>query len=153
MIQSRLVVAVLLLAVGGAVGWFINGWRLGELHAKYQLAQAQLVADTQEAAAAKGAAWRDQVAKLDQHHAQELEDADQEISDLRRRLADGTHGMRVAASCGDVPTETGAASVDDERAPELTAAAEQDYLDFRARYTRQWHQLTACQEFIRTACQ
>ena len=152
MIQSRLVVAVLLLAVGVAVGWFINGWRLGELHAKYQLAQAQLVADTQEAAAAKGAAWRDQVAELDQHHARELEDADQEISDLRRRLADGTHRMRVAASCGDVPTETGAAGVDDERAPELTTAAEQDYLDFRARYTRQWHQLTACQEFIRTAC-
>lgn len=153
MIQSRLVVAVLLLAIGVAVGWFINGWRLGELHAEYQLAQAQLVTDAQEAAAAKGAAWRDQVAGLDKRHAQELEDADQEISDLRRRLADGTHRVRVAASCGDVPAETSATGVGDERAPELTTAAEQDYLDFRARYTKQWHQLTACQEFIRTACQ
>ncbi|MAO57779.1 MAG: hypothetical protein CL549_15805 [Alcanivorax sp.] len=153
MIQSRLVLAVAMLAVGVAVGWFINGWRWDARHTAYQLAQSQLVVEAQALAASQAEQWRGEVEALDRRHTEELEHAEQTISALRGRIADGSVGVRVAARCPDVPADAGPAGVGDAGACELTAAAQQDYLDLRAQYTRQWHQLLACQDYIRSVRQ
>ncbi len=157
LIQLAIVGGVLVVTFGA--GWAVNGWRLGTkveaLKAEHSAAAAAAATKAGEQLA-EVVAERDALAnKLDQvDHAgtNELKRLKDENETLRRRVAAGTVGLRVAGTCPAVNTPTtGTAQgggMDSGAAPVLTATAEQDYFALRENITSGETKLTACQRSL-----
>lgn len=88
------------------------------------------------------------VAAIDEHRTKELNDAKNQIDDLRRAVDAGARKLQLAATC---PT-TGAAGVADATGPRLTDAAERDYFRLRERIETARSQIAGLQDYIRQVC-
>lgn len=160
---------ILLLSLGAAIGWTLNGWRLGAQVSAVQAQtereraahQADLAAISNAAARQVSQALAQQhaaqqaLAALDQKSTEELKNAIAENDRLRARLAAGGR-VRVAGSCpaaaGTVPTTATAASVGDAGTVELSAEAGRNVLDIRAGIIADQAALRALQQYVRTVC-
>ncbi|MBV2132061.1 lysis protein [Pseudomonas sp. MAP12] len=123
MISAALRPPLLALLVGIAIGWAINGWRLGAdlsaLRADHAQ-QLERIAAAQAAAIAEQQQIRDQLEKqlaaIDHQRYQELTHAQENSDRLAADLATARQRLRVRidpASCGGVPDTSGTAGVDD----------------------------------------
>lgn len=88
------------------------------------------------------------VAAIDEHRTKELNDAKNQIDDLRRAVDAGARKLQLAATC----STTGAAGVADATGPRLTDAAERDYFRLRERIETARSQIAGLQDYIRKAC-
>lgn len=156
MIDPRpyLVAGALALAFGG--GWWINGWRLGKAVADLKATHASTAADSlreglREFTRVVGERDAAQAAltKIAADGLERIRKANNETERMRRCLADGSCGLRIAASCPpaapDVPPAAGGGVVDSAAGAVLTAAAGQDYLALRANIIRTEETLSTCQ--------
>lgn len=154
--------AVGALAVAFGAGWAVNGWRVGSEVSELKAAHAEVVrvaATGYSKQLTQAYADRDaKQAELDniaQAGRAAIKEAEDETERLRRCLADGTCGLRIAATCptkppGVPPAGTGG-GVGAPASPVLTAAAGQDYLALRANITRTEETLTTCQKALGAA--
>lgn len=98
-------------------------------------------------------AQRQAVAAIDIKYTKELVDAKSENERLRADIASGTKRLQLNATCSkSVPKTTGPASVDDATGPELTPAAERDYIDLRERIGIATSQINGLQAYITNVC-
>lgn len=88
--------------------------------------------------------------KTDSDYQAEVKDAQDEAERLRRCIADGTCGLRVAATCVRVDRPAATASEPDAGAPRLTAAAERAYPALVAGLKTQRAQITGLQKQLTT---
>jgi prophage endopeptidase len=91
------------------------------------------------------------VAALDAKYTQELFDAQNTISDLRRDVDSGKRRLQLNASC-PANGATVAGSVGDASGPRLTDSAERDYFTLRERIVTITGQVSYLQDYIRTQC-
>lgn len=154
------IVAAMVLAAGAA-GWFVNGWRLaGDIEA-LRAEHAATVVTAQKATAdavAREAARYDererQRDQIDQQRTKELNDANKELERVRSGVANGSIGLRIAATCSraapSVQGTASAARLDDGTTPELTPDARQNYLTLRQNITTLTKQVQGLQDIIRS---
>ena len=160
---------VVLLAMGTGFGWVLNGWRLEGRVARAEAAtereskahQADLAAISNAAAqqVAKALAKQQEaqqaVAELDKKATKERNDAKAENDRLRARLDAGGR-VRVAGNCPtnpvSVPPATGAPSLGDGGALELSPAAGRNVLNIRAGIIGDQAALKALQKYVRQVC-
>jgi len=91
---------------------------------------------------------------LDKKNFEEMTNAKNEIGVLRDQLTSGTKRVLVRATCpAAVPAAAGAASMDDARDAELTAAAGQDYLHLREQIVTTEAQLRGLKDYVRQVVQ
>lgn len=160
-LDPRVWIVVALIAAAASGGWFVNGWRLsGDIEA-LKLAHAAEVIKAQKAGAdavlaeqAKYNAREQERDAIDQQRTKELSDANEKLERIRAGVADGSIGLRIAATCTrtapSVQGTTGPARVDDATAPELTPDARQNYLALRQGITTLTKQLEGLQDIIRS---
>jgi prophage endopeptidase len=86
------------------------------------------------------------MAKTDTDYQAEVKDAQDEAERLRRCIADGTCGLRVAATCVRVGGATTVAGEPNAASPRLTAAAERAYPALVAGLRTQRAQIAGLQE-------
>ncbi|EJO9055070.1 lysis protein [Cronobacter sakazakii] len=91
------------------------------------------------------------VAALDAKYTKELADAQENINQLERDIANGNKRLRLAATCGKNGA-TSTTGVDDGTGPRLTDAAERDYFTLRQRIEIVTKQLTGLQAYVREQC-
>lgn len=124
---------VLLLVLTFFAGWFINGWRIGSkidaLKSEYAIA---LQKSEHEARAKEQALQADHDANRKKHE-EEIENAKNEIDQLRARISNGTVRLSVPATACTVSENSGAgieqtrAELDPQTANDLvTVAADGD---------------------------
>lgn len=92
----------------------------------------------------------DDQAAIETTYLQEKKRAEDYAESLRRCLADGTCGLRVAATCVRVDGAGSAAGQPDAGAPRLTAAAERAYPTLVAGLRAQRAQITGLQAELTT---
>ena len=152
------VYAAVAVAIFGA-GAAVNGWRLGSKleRVKAEHSQAmtnaalesgrQLVIATQQRDALAS-----KLSTIDADGSAELKRTRNENETLRRGVAAGRVGLRVAATCPTVNPapagQTEGGGVDSGTAPVLTATARQDYFALRSGITDTEATLTACQRSL-----
>lgn len=96
---------------------------------------------------------RQAVAAIDIKYTKELADAKSENERLRADIANGTKRLQLNATCTKpVSKTTGPASVDDVTGPELTPAAQRDYIDLRERIGIATSQINGLQAYITNVC-
>ncbi|ELY4572370.1 lysis protein [Cronobacter sakazakii] len=91
------------------------------------------------------------VAALDAKYTKELADAQENINQLERDVANGNKRLRLAATCGKNGA-TSTTGVDDAISARLTDAAERNYFTLRQRIETVTKQLTGLQEYVREQC-
>lgn len=140
-----LVVAGLAFAL---IAWLAD--ERGDLKRELSAEQA-VVGQLQESArlAEQAFAARD---AIDQQRTEELSRAEDENERLRADVAAGRRRLSVRATCPAVPTDTGAAGVDDGATVELAADARHDYYRLRAQIAADEQKLAGLQDYVRTAC-
>ncbi|MDK9365347.1 lysis protein [Lelliottia wanjuensis] len=90
------------------------------------------------------------VAALDAKYTQELADAQENINQLERDVANGKRRLQLNATCKS--NATGTTGMDDVASARLTDSAERDYFTLRQRIETVTKQLTGLQEYVRTQC-
>lgn len=154
--MTNLIISLVIALAGFFAGWQTNGWRLGQEIESIQNAYAWESAARATAALEQLAALEKQRDALgerlhlvDQTHTTQLTKARHENQTLRDRLAAGTTGLRIEATC----TQPGAGSsqaaeggsVDSPAGAVLSAAAGQTYSALRDNITTTEVTLAACQ--------
>lgn len=91
------------------------------------------------------------VAALDAKYTQELFDAQNTISDLRRDVDSGKRRLQLNAKC-PANGATAAGGLGDASGPRLTDSAERDYWSLRAGIATITGQVSYLQEYITTQC-
>ncbi|EMK5833879.1 lysis protein [uncultured Citrobacter sp.] len=91
------------------------------------------------------------VAALDAKYMKELEDAKQQLDDLRRCVRNGKCGLYVNARCPENGA-TSAGGMGDASNPRLTDSAERDYFTLRDRIVTVTKQVAYLQEYIKSQC-
>lgn len=157
--RAYLIAGALALAFGA--GWAVNGWRVGAQVADLKASHAEVVKTAAQAAAkqltdahAQRDAKQDELNNIAAAGAASLKKANDETERLRRCTADGTCGLRIAATCPantpGVPTAASGSGVGAGTGAVLTAAAGQDYFALRANIARTEETLTTCQKALET---
>ena len=89
-------------------------------------------------------------ANLDAKYTSTISDQQQKISDLQSSLSNGTQRLRVSATCNPkVPAATRTRRVVNATGPELTDAAQRDYLTLRRDIVTATNQINYLQDYIR----
>lgn len=156
----QLAIAALVLAVGLATGWAVNGWRLGAETARLRTAAAEEATgrvsralDTLKAAQAQRDALAATLAGIDADRNESLRRFNHENDRLRDGATTGAVRVRVVgATCpgaADVPQAAAPGSVDTGAGPELGPDARQRYFTLRAALGTVGEQLAACQAAAR----
>ena len=146
-----------LLITAAALGLLLAGaiWRLdavtGQRDAAIQVAdQASAAVASLRGTLALQRELAAEQAAIETTYLQEKQRAEDYAESLRRCLADGTCGLRVAATCVRVDGAGTAAGGPDAGAPRLTAAAERAYPALVAGLKRQRAQILGLQEQLIT---
>ncbi|MNZ77449.1 Bacteriophage lysis protein [compost metagenome] len=163
MIPAAVRLPLLALLVGIAIGWAVNGWRMGvelsDLRAGHaqQLernaaAQAAAIAEQQQIRAQ----LEQQLAAIDQQRYQELTHAQTTTDALAADLAAARQRLRVRidpASCPSLSAATGAAGLDDGAGAraDLHPSAAAGVVRVTGRADQCRARLTALQEWVRAA--
>lgn len=154
--MSNLIISMAIAALGFAGGWVFNGWRLGAELQTIHAAHAQERADQAEAFSQRRAALaqeRDALAErlhlIDTTKTAQLTKAQNENKSLAARIAAGSVGLRIDATCPSAGTgkaespESG--GVDSPAGAQLSAVAGQAYSALRENITTTEVTLQACQ--------
>jgi hypothetical protein len=154
--MSNLIISMTIAALGFVGGWVFNGWRLGaELqtihatHAKERADQAEAFSQRRAALAAERDALADRLHLVDTTKTAQLTKAQNENKSLAARIAAGSVGLRIDATCPSAGTgqaesaESG--GVDSPAGAQLSAAAGQAYSALRENITTTEVTLQACQ--------
>lgn len=143
----------LLLIAGAVVGVLLlaASWRIDHLTSERDAAVTQRDAATSQAASLRVTLRLQRELATDQAaiettYLQEKKRAEDYAESLRRCLADGTCGLRVAATCVRVDGAGAAAGDADAGTPELTAAARRAYPALVAGLQQQRAQVVALQQ-------
>jgi CRISPR/Cas system-associated endoribonuclease Cas2 len=146
----------ILLALGFAGGWAVNGWReaaeterLRTAHAQEAAARVQRSLDVLKATQADRDALAKRLAAIDTVSLDNFRRFEHENDRLRDGAATGSVRVRVVgATCpgaADVPQAAASGSVDHGAGPELGPDARQRYFALRGALGRASEQLAACQ--------
>lgn len=157
--MTRVILSIVIALAGFAAGWVGNGWRLGaELqslhasHAQERADQAEAFSQRRTALAQERDALADRLHQADQIHTAQLQKARHENKTLADRLAAGTTGLRVDATCAPAtsgPTQAAeSGGVDPGAGAELTATARQAYSALRENISATEVTLAACQSSL-----
>lgn len=147
-------------ALSFGTGWTVNGWRLG-----VQVAQTKGVAAEDRAAHAQGTlnsvtaaqtaanVVTTKVSAVDTKQSKIIKGLQDENETLRRSVASGVSGLRIAATCPgpvttNLPEGSSSSSVDTGISPRLDAGAGQDYFSLREGIQTQRETLIACQGIL-----
>lgn len=144
-----------LVAVVALVSSVISASAAGYLVYKYQEAKHEAIHQTMLAshADALSLAYQEReklaerISELDHESTQRLKVAQDENAALAAAVANGKRRLYVAAKCPATTTASGA-SVGDGEAPELNPAARPTYNALRDGITKQFEQLTTCQDIL-----
>ena len=154
--MNNLIISIVIALAGFFAGWQSNGWRLGmEIQSIKAQHSAELVQQANEASSKKATlekvrdALADKLAVLDAEYTAQLSKARHDNQTLRNRLASGTVGLRIDATCPSAGTGSAQSAqgggVDSDSGAVLSAAAGQAYLDLRDNITTTEVTLQACQ--------
>src|SRR5690554_5964015 len=155
----------LILVAGIALGWLIQGWRMGEQMAEQRTEHVDLLRRTAEANArvilqqqADQQAQAQRLADLDTIHTQELSHALQEnrrLEDLYSAADDERRRLRieviVARNDATVSETTGAGSMGDAASLELSPAARRAVFDLRRSLIEDREKLEYLQGWAKTS--
>lgn len=158
-ILLKIAAVVALLAVGFSTGWTVNGWRMGtevqSLKAQHEktvsdaseIANQRLIALTKE-----HDAKAERLANIDLDATQKLTKVQNENKILAARLAAGSVGLRISATCdaatGRSTEAAQGASLGSGTSATLDSAAGQAYSALRQGITDTEGKLTACQRML-----
>ncbi|MGY8832174.1 MAG: lysis system i-spanin subunit Rz [Pseudomonadales bacterium] len=147
---------IMLAAIAGlGVLLILALWRVDSLGESLELAnkaaaQSERRAESLRATLTLQRELATDTAKIDTDYQAEVKDAQDEAERLRRCIADGTCGLRVAATCVRVDRPTATASEPDAGTPRLTATAERAYPALVAGLKTQRAQITGLQKQLTT---
>lgn len=144
-----------LVAVVALASSIISGSVAGFLVYKYQQAKHEAIhqsiiashADALSLAYQEREQLAKRISKLDHESSQRLRVAQDENAALAAAVANGKRRLYVAAKC-PAATTASVASVGDGEAPELNPAARPAYNALRDGITKQFEQLTTCQDIL-----
>jgi hypothetical protein len=157
--NPQIIIALVIAAASAFGGWTVNGWRLGTeiqaLKAKHANAVADAAAETNRRLIAltnERDAKATRLAGIDAKYTAQLTKERHENQILADRLAAGTTGLRIAATCPASPTKgTGAAqggSMDSPAGAVLDPIARFAYSALRDGITTTESTLAACQKSL-----
>ena len=157
--MANLMISLAIALAGFFAGWQTNGWRLGldiqSLKAEHSQEQVQLAskAAAQQAQMLKDRdALADRLAALDAEYTTQLSKARHDNQTLRDRLAAGSVGLRIDATCPSAPAGSAQAaqggSVDSPAGAELSAAAGSAYSALRENIITTEVTLAVCQNAL-----
>lgn len=151
--MGRAVGLMVLLGLSGWAGWEFNGWRLGKQHAEYRDEMTRQLLDQQSRYIEQARQNNELVAELDRLHTRSLNDARAENERLRAAIRDRDLRLSVKARCPSVPTDTGAAGVDDGASrADIDPAAAERIVRIVNDGDGAIRQLTALQEYVERVC-
>lgn len=140
--------AVIFLLV--SMAWSVNHYRDNATEYKKQRDEKTQALNLANATITDMTTRQRDVAALDAKYTQELADAQENINQLERDVANGRKRLQLNATCKS--NSTTSSGVDDATGPRLTDSAERDYFTLRQRIETVTKQLTGLQEFVTTQC-
>lgn len=154
------ILALVIALAGFGSGWVSNGWRLGEKAQTMEAAHAQERADQAETFNKRRSAMdkerdalADKLAAADTTFTKQLAKARYENTTLASRLATGSVGLRIDATCPSAGTgqaqRAQGGGMDSGASAVLSATAGQAYLDLRDNIATTEATLSACQSSLR----
>lgn len=154
--MSNLIISMTIAALGFSGGWIFNGWRLGaELqtihatHAQERADQAEAFTQRRTALAQERDALADRLHLVDTTKTAQLTKAQNENKSLAARIAAGSVGLRIDATCSSAGTgqaeSAESSGVDSPAGAQLSAVAGQAYSALRESITTTEITLQACQ--------
>lgn len=160
-IRSTVITSAAAALLSGLLIWQVQGWRytsqLAEQQSAHDRVMTVLATEALNQQKQRQAAADVKQAESSLYEAQlwgELRNAEYEIDRLRGLVDDGTHGLRVNATCpatnsSRLPDTSASTSMDHGATVELNKDARQDYFTLRSGIERVTRQLLACQEMLR----
>ncbi|WP_270530150.1 lysis protein [Klebsiella pneumoniae] len=151
--MSRLtaIISAVVICLVVCLGWLANHYHDNATQFKEQRDKATEKLSLANATITDMTTRQRDVAALDAKYTQELFDAQNTISDLRRDVDSGKRRLQLNASC-PANGATVAGSVGDASGPRLTDSAERDYFTLRERIVTITGQVSYLQDYIRTQC-
>lgn len=157
--MSNLIISMTIAALGFAGGWVFNGWRLGaELqtihaaHAQERADQAEAFGQRRKALAQERDALAERLHLIDTTKTAQLTKAQNENRSLAARIAAGSVGLRIDATCPSAGTgqaeSAESSGVDSPAGAQLSAAAGSTYSALRESITITEVTLQACQSSL-----
>ena len=152
--KPYLLVAAMAVAFG--TGWSVNGWRVGSKMSNLRAAHDRSMINAAENAATKikdaideRDAAQGKLSDIAREGLESIEKTKNETDRLRRCIAAGTCGVRIAAACPDhsmgMSESSGGRVMDTSSGPVIPATVQQDILDLRTNIERTEATLKACQ--------
>lgn len=137
------------IVIGLMIAWVaVSGKVASHYHDKYTEATEQL--SLANATITDMQTRQRDVATLDAKYTQELADAQENINQLERDVANGRKRLQLNATCKN--NSTTSSGMDDAASARLTDSAERDYFTLRQRIEAVTKQLTGLQEYVRSQC-
>jgi prophage endopeptidase len=151
--MSRLtaIISAVVICLIVCLGWLANHYHTNAAEFKRQRNDATEKLSLANATITDMQTRQRDVAALDAKYTQELFDAQNTISDLRRDVDSGKRRLQLNAKC-PANGATVAGSVGDASGPRLTDSAERDYWSLRAGIATITGQVSYLQDYIRTQC-
>ncbi|MDH7612419.1 lysis protein [Raoultella ornithinolytica] len=151
--MSRLtaIISAVVICLIVCLGWLANHYHTNAAEFKRQRNDATEKLSLANATITDMQTRQRDVAALDAKYTQELFNAQNTISDLRRDVDSGKRRLQLNARC-PANGATGAGSVGDASSPRLTDSAERDYWSLRAGIATITGQVSYLQDYIRTQC-
>ncbi|MBZ7829909.1 lysis protein [Raoultella planticola] len=151
--MSRLIAIIMAVVICLIVclGWLVNHYHDNATEFKEQRDKATKNLNLANSTITDMQTRQRDVAALDAKYTQELFNAQNTISDLRRDVDSGKRRLQLNARC-PANGATGAGSVGDASSPRLTDSAERDYWSLRAGIATITGQVSYLQDYIRTQC-
>lgn len=157
--MSNLIISLVIALAGFFAGWQTNGWRLGleiqtihATHAQEDAARTTAVLEQRAKLSKERDALADKLAALDAEYTTQLTKVRHDNQTLRDRLAAGTTGLRIEATCpqsgAGSPQAAQGGSVDPPAGAELSAAAGQTYTALRENIITTEVTLAVCQNAL-----
>lgn len=151
--MSRLtaIISAMVICLIVCLGWLANHYHTNAAEFKRQRNDATEKLSLANATITDMQTRQRDVAALDAKYTQELFDAQNTISDLRRDVDSGKRRLQLNAKC-PANGATVAGGVGDASSPRLTDSAERDYWSLRAGIATITGQVSYLQDYIRTQC-
>ena len=143
---AKAVVIAILAAVLFAAGWAVKGWKDDGAYQLLLTQQAEAANKQLQNVIADRDAKQKAIADIDQRNYQEMKNAQDQIDDLRKRIASGRVRLTVPSRC----SQNSGISVDHgEARTELDQSVSDSLIAITADGDKAIRQLTACQEILR----
>lgn len=139
---------LLVLALIGVLAFFVNHYRDNATEYKRQRDEKTQALNLANATITDMTTRQRDVAAIDAKYTQDLADAQENINQLERDVANGRKRLQLNANCKN--NATGTTGMDDAATAELTPDARQNYFHLREKLVTAEKQILGLQEYIRT---